>query len=468
MTHPLGARLLSPRILHSLALMLSRSRPRTRTTFLRLLAVISELRHMGATVLRSEWNALVHCAGSGFRKVNKEDYDTALGVVNDMISTSEDWTDSLLPKRDVLDVVALNSLLTIAAHTRSEAIMQRALDMFQSHPDVVPNRMTLLTLLNFHAMTGQVDQIPSVLTRLIQNGMRMGIDGLNVVLWAYARAGYLNVAMPVYHILRRNALHPDAPALSVGAPSQSFYGEDASPNPILAIPGIGAWLGLRPDLIMYRALIQCLAYHGDLMGAVSVFRDMMSARPGEDPETRVGRRPSPESYSASVDVYRSIFIGFTRHGVAPIVEDHSQDPLYSLRKFGMRTESWTSRRSLRKATRPVPSSDPKIRSAWTEDNLTALFDNFLNVPIPLDQLESVEDRPRPLVKPSIIYWALVAYARTTNNDPKSMYVAWRKIADVFGFGVRPDSRWRVRGRLKTLVEWVELQHEIEQQGVQGP
>jgi len=198
-----------------------------------------------------------------------------------------------------------------------------------------------------------------------------------------------------------------------------------------------------------------------------VFRDMMSARPGEDPETREGRRRSLESYSASVAVYRSIFIGFTRHGVGPKVED--QDPLYSLRKFGMRTESWTARRSLRKVARPRPSSDPTIRSTWTEENLTALFDNFLNVPIYLPgKNEGAEERPRPLVKPSIIYWALVAYARTTNNDPKSMYVAWRKIVDVFGFGTQPDSRWRVRGRLKTLVEWVERQHEREQQNVRGP
>jgi len=215
------------------------------------------------------------------------------------------------------------------------------------------------------------------------------------------------------------------------------------------------------------------------MGAIMVFRDMMSARPGEDPETRVGRRPSPESYSASVDVYRSIFIGFTRHGVAPIaiVEDRILDPLDSLRKFGMRT--WAARRSPWGVSRPVvPSSNPNpnpnpnpmaVRSAWTEENLTALFDNFLNVPMfPSEQQRgSVGGGPRPLVKPSIVYWALVAYARTTDDDPKSMYGAWRKMAEVFGFGTQPDSRWRVRGRLKTLVEWLERQHQLEQRDFKG-
>ncbi len=479
-THPMGSTLLQPDLLHGLAMLLAKARPKTRETFLRLLAVISELRNMREEVHLWEWNALIHLAGSGFRKAELEDFNAAFKIMEDMQHQHSEAADGDEPMFTApaapnanLDIWTLNSLLDVAIQTRSEGLVKRALSLFNTHR-IEPDRITHITLIKHHAETGALDLIPPIIDTMLRADINPGIDGINSVLWAYGRAGRLNDALAIYHAMRR-------------PPLSKLPSDVLDSHPILSITGIEKALGKGPDGITFRCLIQCLAYHGDLINSIEVFRDMLTT-----PRSRKYREivqledagDDLQTYNPRADVFRTLFIGFTRHGVAPVQTAVDRILSYGFANPGV---PWSSRSSkeiassrrktkygrrqitpIRSTTAPVTQSigNPPA-CAWTLENLHPIFASFLDIrrpdisPPPSGSFPV----PKPPVNPDVIYWCLAAYARTSHNDREIMRVVWLEISRTFGFvvhetseaelGEEPPMGWEVKGRLKALVKWVE-------------
>jgi pentatricopeptide repeat protein len=313
--------------------------------------------------------------------------------------------------------------------------------------------------------------------------------------------------------------------------SPSLQVRIAGPGPddhVLSNPQILQALPLiTPDVITYTDFIQCLAYHGDFRTAISVFRDMISAtkRPRKARRSRYNKDTHPkaeqvhwtqggndiDTYNPSIEIYRSLFLGFARHGVVPRSSSLTPDEFFASAPSGKDSLSGRKRglpRVLRshglRFVTLSPSLDvkPDSLAAWTYSNLKTLFNTFLDLPpTPSAKRSSSNSTPsnstrhlpdKPPIPPNVIYWVLVAFARTTNGNRALMRDAWYQMAEAFGLdchrssagdhrlsatpdssGPSPgdgsldslqqagaDSRWRVPGRLKTLVNWIESDHPI--------
>lgn len=403
--------------LHRLAHLLASSKPRTRTLFLNLLDVLSRLRRIGGTVHLWEWNALIDCAGKGFRKTRIEDYKTALGVFNDMISGPQDYSLSQdiveVPRPAVTpDIVTYTTLLDIASRSMNPTALRHASLLLRSS-HLLPNRITNLVLLRYRMKTDKLKGARDVFKRIAEEGRDGGLDGINAFLWAHVQEGQFDVAFRVYDHLRQHVVEaPDAQkgchhveedhlrhqALPIFDAQNENIGENKSPERDTAdgdiVEGLFVPIGMKPDEITYTLMIQGLSYHGHLVEALQVWSDMLTS-PKEgfaSKDSHAGVSAIKKRYGPSLPVFRALFCGFARHGKPP-----AKLPEFTSRLSGL-------------YSRPSP---------WNLDNLTIVLDGFLNLP--------------HHVKPSerTFYWIMVAFGKTSSNDIKKLREVWNRIEDRF-------------------------------------
>ncbi|KDQ14661.1 hypothetical protein BOTBODRAFT_32414 [Botryobasidium botryosum FD-172 SS1] len=401
-THPLGARLLPHAALHKLAALLSKSRPRTRENYLRLLSVISELRRAGVVVRRWQWNALIDYAGKGFRKVRVEDYHEGLNTAREMKMYSESLTTdpAKVSSRHSFDTVTLNTILSIAVRTLDSNVLRHATTMMQSFPAMRPDSITYLCLVRFYARTDQAGLVPGLIERMVSEGLPIGIDVLNGVMWAYSSGGQLDMAMRIYQVLRKNHAERSGIAIKSHAPQV----DSTQRHPILSMKSLTIQPDVTPDKVTFTLLIQAHAFHGDLFGALSLFRDMLTCPPDKGSTT--------QPFEPTLEIYRSIFLGFSRHAVAPLATSFTPSPFTSL--------SLSARLSLRPPVQHKSHASEDQPSPWTHDTLRPLFLSFLDLPM--------QEPP----KERLLYWIMVSFAKTTGNDIEGMRWAWRRLEERFG------------------------------------
>ncbi|KAJ7179444.1 hypothetical protein C8R46DRAFT_1345792 [Mycena filopes] len=140
--------------------------------------------------------------------------------------------------------------------------------------------------------------------------------------------------------------------------------------------------------------INVMAYHGHLKAALSAFQDMLTSENIEigasmyrDEHGKL--KPSP--YSPTLPIFRALFLGFHRHGVMSAPDR--------------------------------PNTQP-----WVLDTLTALFEVFLALP------EHIQPST------STIYWALVAFDKTSDRDHDLLRTVWTRIENRF-----VDANWGSEG-----------------------
>ncbi|CAE6408719.1 hypothetical protein ACGC1H_001575 [Rhizoctonia solani] len=300
--HPRGAVALPSRTIVRFSALLARTRPRTRDLFERLLSLLAILRAAGEPLRSWQWNSLADFAGRGFRNTTLEDYRAVVAVVQDM---SKDPQAAFKP-----DVVTYNTLLAAATRTREHRAVQHALALMQASK-VPPDRLSFLTLIPFYGRVGELPQARDTLQAMVKEGWEVGADGLTAAMWAWGQRGghNLEVAMGIYHALRRNVWDggvSDQPSPSSGVPDEL--------NPVLNIPGLSPPLppSLIPNRITYTALIQCLCYHGDLVRALQIYRAYTSSpkEPSQELPTKRGYLSEEET---TVVIFRAFFLGFVRH-----------------------------------------------------------------------------------------------------------------------------------------------------------
>jgi hypothetical protein len=112
--------------------------------------------------------------------------------------------------------------------------------------------------------------------------------------------------------------------------------------------------------------------------------DMLSSQNMES----LPSRERPQNYVPTVAAFRTIFLGFTRHGKPPSSKRSTLQP----------------------------------ESAWTLENLYALFKAFLQLPSDVRVSERV------------IYWILIAFGKTSGYDARKLRNVWAKLEARFGGG----------------------------------
>ena len=365
--------------LHRLARLLARNRPQTRRQFLQLLAVLTYINYWGGKLKQHEWNALVAHAGSGWRKTKVQNVRNAMKVFNDMrAGRLPGSSEFLLPDREFLegppvepDIYTYTSLLAIASRSISTKHMHNISSML-TMAGLPPNRITHLSLMRYFTLREDFDGIRLTLLKMRQQGLELGLDGLNSCLWAYGRQHRVDLVMMIYRILRHNLLPETSTAQK---DINQIIGRLGEEN-IFVEPEI------QPNEVTLTTVIQVLAYHGHFSSTLNVFMDMLSfnnlekGAPIEEISAGVYR---PILYQPSLAVFRAIFLGFSRHA-KPI--QHFSD--------------------------------------WNIDNLSQIFNLFLELPS--------NSNPNH----NNIYFILLAFDKASGRDINILRDVWMRIDRRFG------------------------------------
>ncbi|KAG5645750.1 hypothetical protein DXG03_005287 [Asterophora parasitica] len=409
-------------LLHRLARLIARERPTTQTHFMRLLAVLTTLRRAGGTVHIHEWNALTHAAGQGVRGTSVTQYEAALSFFRDMTrgrapgTTLELGGPSKDPSREEIeghgsvhgsiegpdaepvepDLYTFTTLIDIAARTGDPDCVRHARGLLESS-GTAPNRFTHLALMKYFVATKQPAAVRSTLLRIDQQELELGLDGLNACLVAYSYNERLDVVMMIYRLLRHN-MDPEAgeDLDDLERVRRQLYLEEH-----ITVPS-----NLRPNEVTYTSMVQIMAYHGNLEATLTVFVDMISTlnveqgaplAPGDNGELK------PTTYQPTLAIFRAIFLGFRRHGL-------------KLPKSGL-------------APPHLRAANPPGMPGWTLDNLEKIFEAFMGMP------------PDIQIGPSIFYWVVVAFQKTSPDDVDVVRRAWNRLEGRFkGSWGGPDNR----------------------------
>ncbi|KAG6899653.1 hypothetical protein C0993_008265 [Termitomyces sp. T159_Od127] len=393
--------------LHRMVRLVARDRPRASTEYTRLLEILRRVRSTGGKVYLHEWNTLIDAAGRGWRKTTVRHYETALSFFRDMTKGHAPGTTLALdvgsaPVEDEItaepvepDIYTYTTLLGIAARTRDQKCLRHARILFE-RSGIPPNRFTHLALMPYFAATSQPGAVRSTLLMLERERMDLGLDGINALLWSYSKNRRLDIVTMIYRLLKHN-LTPDLDDVEEETKRLEEYRCQLRTEEFIVVPD-----DLVPNEITYTTLIQIMAYHGHLSGALTIFADMLSA-PNTERGASLTRDSDgvlkPSLYQPTAAIFRALFLGFRRH--AKPDKDGSGDRL---------------------------KRDADSANEWTLSNLQQVFDLFMSMPATIQAGSSA------------VYWLIVAF-QITSNDKELIRDVWRRVEGRFGrFTMGPSSR----------------------------
>ena len=382
--------------MHRLFRVLARHRPKTRTQFLRLLSLVIAIRESGGEVKLHEWNALMDVAGKGWRKTSIDDFRTALGIFQDMISgrapgksLARDQGDEreLFPTPPIEpDIYTYTTLISLASRTLHAPAFRHATSLLAAS-GLPPNRITHLSLLRYFTLTKQLSGVRSTLFKMQEQNLELGLDGINACLWSYGQNGRVDLVMMIYRLFRHNIV----PEVYVGQDDVASIARRLRIEECIIIPP-----DMKPNEVTFTTVIQILAHHGNLLATLTVFMDMVSSQNLEMgaplvPDENGVLKPTP--YSPTLPVFRAIFLGFSRHGIR-LMKDGTVPPRFR-------------------------ATSPPGQPTWSLTNLQTLFDTFLELP------EHI------IPSRSTVYWIMVAFAKTSGNDVALLRRVWKQLKSRF-------------------------------------
>ncbi|KAJ7233116.1 hypothetical protein B0H12DRAFT_179993 [Mycena haematopus] len=393
------------RHLNRLVRLMAREKSKTRSLFQRLLSVLTSIHHSGWNIEAYQWNALIDNAGKGFRRATPADFKRAFDMFTDLVSSKapgtamseteysldEEVTDNPLP-----DIYTYTTLINHAVAQRNKDDLTQSTSLFTAS-GLPPNRITHLVMLKFYSNAKNLDGVRTSLVRIRQHGGGvLSLDALNAIMWAFSRHNRPDIATKIYRVLRHN----NVPETYTG-PNDIFATRRA-----LSEEGIEIRANMIPNEVTYTTAIQVMAYHGNLRGALSAFNDMLSSKNieiGASMYRDEHGRLRPSSYSPTLPIFRGIFLGYYRHGVPQAPRGAGSD-----------------------------QSHP-----WVLESLSQLFEVFIALP----------EYIRPST--STIYWALVAFDKTSNQDMDLLRTVWTRIETRFGanWGASEHRLQRIRRSL---------------------
>ncbi|PPR02494.1 hypothetical protein CVT24_002044 [Panaeolus cyanescens] len=392
--------------LHRLCRLLSRNRPKTHGQFLRLLAVLTYIRHHNGIIHVHEWNALIDHAGKGWRKTRPQNVKNAMSIFNDMaMGRMPGSVDFLPPEAAELSAMSSGTVVepniitytTLISHAAGAMDSHSIIEVsaMLSKAGLPPNRITYLALLRYFTQKRNLGGLRSTLEKMKEQNLELGLDGVNSCIWAYGLAERLEIVMMIYRVLRHNHI-PESCTESNNISSIATLLEDEF---IIIQPE------MQPDHITYTTVIQILAYHGHFDAALNVFLDMMSVQNMEErlvDRTTGDMEPLILPYQPTFPIFRALFLGFSRHATPP-------------------------------SQKHVPGST--LDQDWTHHKLQSIFDLFLQLPPDTD------------INHSTIYMIFKAFQKTSGGDMTLLRSIWEALDKRFKIEIKANSSSRL-ARLK--------------------
>ncbi|KAH7100600.1 hypothetical protein BKA62DRAFT_619920 [Auriculariales sp. MPI-PUGE-AT-0066] len=409
-------------IIRKLVTLIGKAPPR-RTHFLRLLSLVNAIRARDEFVYANEWNRVIAASSKGRRGHRVDNYDAALGLYNEMLEyfvsqrdksaklRSSSIAEGFRPAQTGPDLQTYHILLNIAVLTQSRNTVRHA-TVLLLESGIASTARTHAIMIPFYGNHGRLGAIRNTLQNILnEDPDNLDIGAVNSVIWAYAKSGELKLAMDIYRALQSHTTRHHGGMGTEQINSTGSFVESLN----LTFPRT-----LRPDAITYSCLAQAFAYHGDLYGALRIFRDFLQSpvTPGaSDDEDAVPNHPDdePRLYASVMPIYRAVFLGFARHASTPVAT------LVAARSGSL------SERLANLTEAPTP---------WTWQTFDQLFTTFL-------ELDPRVDMPSE----RLVFWILVAVAKTTACDVRKMWSASQRIQKAFG-----EVKWR--GRLQRMLDQI--------------
>lgn len=311
-THPVVQELfpdsrIPSKLLSRLSHFIIHSRPITASHFPALLKVMQHLWDIGSVPPRARWNALIRFAADGQRRGGKNGVRKSLAILNDYTKglrpgSSMQGRAASLPS--ILDpnspnqpnISTYNIIIHIAAKAMDGHLFRDAIDLLD-RSGLAPTRITYLAQLNYYAEKKQLGHVRDVVRRLNEDGVDLGVDGINACLWAYTLSNQHSVALDIYRVLRDNR-HADEDPETIARLRNKLETYEH-----IRIPS-----DARPDKRTYVMLIQTMSYNGNFTEAISIFADFLECTPR-------GR-----IHPSTAPAFRAIFHGFSKHAVGRLEE----------------------------------------------------------------------------------------------------------------------------------------------------
>jgi len=406
--------------LHKVARLLSKEQPRTRQIFTRLLSVLTTLKSIGGTIQTWEWNSLIDAGGKGWRKASIKDYRSSLGIFKDTLDISSQTSNKDAATHP--NIVTFTILLSLSARTLLPSAIGHAESLLASS-GLPLNNITRRALIPFYTKTNQLHILRDIALAAVSESL--DIEFINACIWAYAYHGRLRTALMIYARLRRNV------SAAEGGLSESSEEDEMDQvfdeNSILSIPGFLEKATMPPDAVTYTSLIQALCYHGDLIAALTVFRDMITTVDPSTKQERAAALAQPLCFQPSMGVYRGIFLGFARHAGAPrgtrLRGDENIDQI-PLPEFAARL---AASQGLEDTPIPPPRT-VEFDTPWSLDNLEKLFTRFLQMQWARSGvLDKSGEYPVQIPSDRVVYWIMTAFKKASHHDPLVVSSAWDRL-----------------------------------------
>ncbi|KAH6915215.1 hypothetical protein BKA70DRAFT_1180925 [Coprinopsis sp. MPI-PUGE-AT-0042] len=353
-------------VLHRLARHIARTRPVTKSHFPRLLRVLQHLWDTKNPLPVEAWNTLINCAGKGHRTGSRKEYDMAVSIFYDMtggLRPGMQLSQRMMLMGDARreatqpDLITFNTLLTIAARSLSKRSLEHAVSLFKQS-GFAPDWITHMALMMYHIRMKNLGGVRATLRKMATQGLQLPLDGVNAVIWAFAYSGHNDVVLDIYRVLSNN-VRPD---VNQGEIKRAIYR-------LQGVQSLTLSANLRPDVVTYTVVIQATARAGDFTNAFTILHDFVSIH--------CHRRLTPSAAAA----FRAIFLGFKTFAVDPA------SPI-----------------------EPLPTENK-----WTLDNLTIVYELFLQLPA-----AAIPTR-------STIFWIMDAFDKTCGHDVLLLQRVWLEL-----------------------------------------
>lgn len=426
--------------------------------------------------------------------------------------------DAMGPLHREVILAHINHMLYLSARVPDVRTYSRIKAYLREY-DLEPDSHTYLTKLILMDKMNQMNQLPGICRsfnerRVIpdypgeQGRKSKTIDGedatvlLNMTIWMLAKRAQWNIVGPAYNKLLIHTPHATKHLSSAFPPDYFTPSHDLSFT--LYFRNETAL-----DKITYQSLIRALAFHGNIVPALAVMQDLLNDSRGYTVTSsdfialfqgfaRFGRIPVGwEELGMSLgdvageDVYAD--------SLAPLRPDLGDDDFPSSAKSEKSTEramfpppifpeasrpgsSGTSKMDALKQMTEIwagkinaweqpgtATPTTRLEREWTLVTLQQVFQSFL-------ALSPVFDSPRTSTstgasattsrkwwEPSLaeapsprnIYYIMLAFSRTTDNNLPVLRAVWQHLESKFGEGNEEGwTGWRLDARLRRLKEWL--------------
>ena len=367
--------------LRRLAHLIVASKPPTRTHYLRLRRVVTQIQNERGRVPRWIWNALVNLAGRAWRKVTVEDYRVAVGVYSEMLKSEKmrmEKEKEMAPRKrkrskgDQPDLVTFTTLVDIASRTLKPAAVRHALSLYSAFTERSPSssseqdlgRLADLALLRFRMDQHGSRGVWETTWSLEKRGQSIGTDGLNAFLWAQSKIGRSDVALNVYE----NLLEREEAA------------ENDGKRQDVQVEGISLTKDILPDVITHLTMIQVLTYNGELHRALGIFTQLIANKPPSRPSSKRTSGNGTDDTSVlsnfAQPIFRALFLGFFRN-----TRSHQRNTLLNIKP-----------------------------QQWTLANFDTLLDCLFS--LPADNTIKLDQRT--------LYWILISAGRLAEREASAL------------------------------------------------